>query len=434
MANYEFPSKSSSTTSSVATTTSSPNDENAPVTNATVKQQVESVKKAIKDKQKEEKKETEKEKKDRERRERERKEKLDKIWNNVKGGLSRVTDKVSDLGEEVSSNITQEVFGSGFYANQMNSIFGKTLKGISDSLKKIGSFLATSLGKMWNWMVNAVKKFRKIFSRNGIFGTIFIYFRWMRMKLTNGFSKLWKMLESIKLFSIIGKLIGGIGSAVKGTLNVGGDLIGALVKGILSGGVGAAVGAGLKALGATLSGITVAALTSALVAGILAASGYAISKTVDLVSNNVKANKLLDQYYEDGTYEYNGVKYQVPDEVVFGDGSPESLKNRDKRIVEWIKSKQSKADANDKERYERFIKEYPEVARDLGFDSPWWGQDDDKNGWKDYNSDRFNELRNAIKYGVKGEDNKWTKNLSESTKESLKNKAKLKSTAGVSSS
>lgn len=435
MASYEFPSSSKNASVENTSTTSrvNSNDSNAPLTNGEAKKQIESVKKVLKDKAEKEKKETEKEKKEREKREKERKEKLDKIWNGVKGGFSKVTDNVSDVGEDVASDVTQEVFGSGLFATQMNNALSKALRGISESLKKITSFITTSIGKAWAWLKSVVKKFRSIFSRNGLFGTLSIYFRWMRMKLTAGFTKLWKVLESIKLFSFIGKLIGGVGSAIKGTISAGGDLVASLVKGILSGGVGAAVSAGLKSLGAALGGITAAALTSALVAGILAASGYAVSKTVDLVSNNIKANKVIDQFYEDGMYEYNGVKYQIPQEVIIGDGSPESLKQRDKRIVDWIKSKQEKADANDKERYERFIKEYPSVARDLGFDSPWWGQDKDKNGWKDYNSDRFNELRNAIKYGVRGEDNEWTKSLSASTKEELKNKSKLKNTAGVSS-
>lgn len=339
--------------------------------------------------------------------EEEKRKKREELWKGVKEGFSDVTDKVADVGSDVSEHVTDEVFGNGYFAQQMQNALSKSIKSITNILKKISSFLMKSVGQAW---------------------------KWAKTKLWGFFTKTWKLLESIKLFSLLGKLIGGLGSAVKGTLNVGGDLVGSLVKGLLSGGVGAAVSAGLKSLGAALGGITAAALTSALAAAILAASGYAISKTVNLVSNNVKANKLLDQYYDgDGMYEYNGVKYKIPDEVVFGDGSPESIKNRDKRIVEWINSKQERADANDKDRYERWIKEYPSIAKDLGFDRPWWGQDDDKNGWKDYNSDRFNELRNAIKYGVKGIDNEWTKSLSTSTKEELKRKAQLKNTAGVSS-
>ena len=55
MASYEFPSSSSSTTKSVNNTTTSPNDDTSPLTNGEAKKHFESVKKILKDKQKEEK-------------------------------------------------------------------------------------------------------------------------------------------------------------------------------------------------------------------------------------------------------------------------------------------------------------------------------------------------------------------------------------------
>ena len=426
MANYEFPSKSSSTTTSVNNTTSSPNDENAPVTNATFKQQVESVKKAIKEKRKEEKKETEEEKKEREKREIERKEKLDKIWNNVKSGFSRVTDKVSDLGEEVSSNITQEVFGSGFYANQMNNIFGKTLKGISDSLKKIGSFLATSLGKMWNWMVDAVKKFRKIFSRNGLLGTIKIYFRWMRMKLTNGFTKLWKILESIKLFSLIGGLLKGAGAALKGTVVAAGDLIKSLVTTILGTAAGKALLAGISTLGATLKGVTLASLISAIAKASVLALPLTLSGddgtrgSIKTIMNDYENGKINEEEYKKQLARYGAtpedaaVKSQHPYDVWYA------------TMDDWHKIYQQ-GESVWRPMWEEWIKKYPNYMKEKA-----------KAGWfdRDRNDDGIMDNPNEKEFGIIGKgiaDAGEGMVLSDKAREELKQKNKLKNTAKVSS-
>ena len=425
MANYEFPSKSSTTTSSVSNTTSSPNDENAPVTNATVKQQVESVKKAIKEKAKEEKKETEKEKKDRERRERERKEKLDKIWNGVKGGLTRVTDKVSDLGEEVSSNITQEVFGSGFYATQMNNIFGKTLRGISDSLKKIGSFLATSLGKMWHWMTSAVKKFRKIFSRNGLFGTIHIYFRWMKMKLTNGFSKLWKMLESIKLFSILGKLLGGAGAAIKGTVVAAGDLIKSLVSAILGTAAGKALLAGLSSLGATLKGVTLSSLLGAIAKASVLAMPLALSGDsandyyINEANEKYKKGEISEEEYKK-TLNSWGTNPELQ--------TPEGKKEHSDIHNEFVKlaSDENKRNAVWKE----LVKTYPNAMKVLA-KKHWLDSDYDKDGI--YDDPTYSQFLQVIDNIQAGDGGTMRKFMTPESLEELKNKNKLKNIAKVSS-
>ena len=425
MASYEFPnSSSSSTTKSVNNTTTSPNDETAPLTNGEAKKHFESVKKILKDKQKEEKKETEKEKKEREKRAQERKEKLEKIWTGVKGGFARATDKVSDLGEDVSSNITQEVFGSGLYANQMNNIFGKAIRGIAESLKRISSFLVSTLGKIWHWMVSAIKKFRKIFSRNGLFGTIFIYFRWMRMKLTNGFAKLLKVLESIKLFSLLGKLLGGIGSAVKGTLNVGGDLIKSLIASIVGTAAWKALVSGISSLGSLFSKISLSGMMKSIAEAIIAVVPRAVAGVGAFLTTALWPTE-LNTGEED---ELEAMRAGVP---TSGPEFEEWKENRDKKREEDAKVFAKAEEA----RYYKMLKEYPTVAKEI-LKAGWLNSDKNNDGLKDYDAERLAKFDNVVQQWDNpyyGEGIIKDYNLSEAAVAELKAKTKNKHTAKVSS-
>ena len=414
MANYEFPSSDKSTTTSATIQSNkNPTAGDAPLTNAEAKKHIESVKRAIKEKE-------EKEEKEREKRRQERKEKIDKIWKDVKGGLSNVTDKVSDLGEDVSSNITQEVFGSGFYANQMNNLFGKTIRKISESLKWIGSTISSAFSKMWHFMVDAVKKFRKIFSRNGLFGTIFIYFRWMKQKLTAGFSKLWKMLESLKLFNILGSLISGVGSAIKGTLNVGGDLIKSLASWIMGSAAGKMLTSGISHLGDLLKKLSLrniitsigeflASLVPKSIAGPLTAVIGALWPTA-------AGDKADDAYY---TAQTSGA---IPKSMTLEEFKESYGKSKDT----------TKQEALNEAEYNRLLKEYPIIAKEQ-FKKRWLiDADRDDNGLQDYTADRLAKFRNILN----ASNNQMMINdygLSKEAVEELKNKSTLKNVAGVSS-
>ena len=417
MANYEFPSSENKSTITSSTTTQSnknPNASDAPLTNAEAKKQIDSVKRAIKEK-------AEKEEKEREKRRQERKEKLDKIWKDVKGGLSNVTDKVSDLGEDVSSNITQEVFGTGFFANQMNSVFGKTLRKISDSLKWIGSTISNAFSKMWKWMVDAVKKFRKIFSRNGLFGTIFIYFRWMRQKLTAGFSKLWKMLESIKLFSIIGKLIGGVGSFIKGSINVGGDLIKSLVSWIMGSAAGKAIINAFSSLASVIKSITLTSFLSAL------AKAFAITLPLTLSGDDASKYYISNatKKFQNGEISEEEYKKELSHWGTTPELQTESGKNNTNMLSETYKNESLRNQI-----WNDWIKQYPNYMKKVA-KKGWFDSDSNKDGIMDNPS--LSEFINVGEGIYKGDGGVYKKLLDDKIKEELKNKSTLKNTAGVSS-
>lgn len=328
-----------------------------------------------------------------EEKEEERQRKREELWKNVKEGLSDVTDKVTDVGTDVGEHVSEEVFGSGFFVRHLQDVFGKTIRKIADTLKNISNFLFRNLG---------------------------FALKWIKTKLVNGFTKIIKILNTLKMFALISKLFSGIGSLFSGGIDLVGNLTKGLIGGLLTSAGYVALKAGLKSLGLALASITGPALLGAIATAIVGLSGFALKKTYDMITNNMKAQQALK--------DYDNGKMNIPEEVLMPrDG--ESQKEYDKRIAEYADTHQNKKDESNKERYERFIKEYPSVARDLGFDSPWWGQDKDKNGWKDYNEDRWEELKNAIRDGNKGIDSKWTRGLSESTKEELKRKTILKNSA-----
>ena len=427
MASYEFPSssKNASVESTSTTNKVNSNDSNAPLTNGEAKKQIESVKKVLKDKAEKEKKENEKEKKEREKREKERKEKLDKIWNGVKGGFSKVTDNVSDVGEDVAQDVTQEVFGSGLFATQMNNALSKALRGISESLKKITSFITTSISKAWSWLKSAVKKFRSIFSRNGLFGTLSIYFRWMRMKLTTGFNKLWKLLESIKLFSFIGKLIGGVGSAIKGTVVAAGDLIKSLVTSLLGSAAGKALLSGMSSLAATLKGITLSSLLTAI------AKAFAITLPLTLSGDDPSKYYIEEatKKYRNGQITFDEYKKELSHwgttpELQTEEGKGEY--NNTHKSFNDIYQDKSIRDA----KWNELIKEYPNYMRKVA-KKGWFDTDANKDGIMDNPS--YSEFMQVIDGIQKGDGGVYKKLIDDKAREELKNKSKLKNIAGVSS-
>lgn len=413
MANYEFPSNDKATTASTTTTQSNTNSNNAPLTNAEAKKHIDSVKKAIKEK-------SEKEERAREKRRQERKEKLEKIWQGVQDKLSNVTDKVADIGEDVSSNITEEVFGSGFIATQMNNVFGKTLQKISDSLKWIGSNISTFFSKIWHWLVNVAKKFSKIFSRNGLFGIIFNHFKWLKQKLTNGFTKLWKMLESIKLYNILGGLLGSLFSAIRGTISLGGDFIKDLIKYLAGTAAFKWLTNGMTHLGKLFSSLTLGSIIEA-IGGFLArlipkAFAGPLSGIITAFSPSEIGGKEEDAYYT-----------ALATGAIPANTTLEEFKEKYNNPIDTTDQ-----EALDEATYNRLLKEYPIIAKEQ-FKKRWLiDSDKDKNGLQDYSAERLAKF-NTIINNPNNPNMINDLGLSQAAIEELKRKSTLKNTAGVSS-
>lgn len=331
--------------------------------------------------------------------EEEKRKKREELWKGVKEGFSDVTDKVTDVGQDVSEHVTDEVFGSGYFAQSMQSIFGKTLQTISKSLKSISNFLLKVLG-------NALKSLWK--------------------GITNSFSKTWKILESMKIFSLIGSLLSGIGSLIKGTLNVGGDLLGSLVKYIAGTAAFKALVNGLSWLGGLFSKLSLKNVITSIgeflmklvpksVAGPLAAVITALWPTE-------AGDKNEDAFF--AAQRAGVLPEHVKDVDDYNQYLEETKDVREQRAKDIEKEHENQ--------YNQWLKEYPIVANEL-FKKRWLiDKDRDNNGYRDYDEERYQTFKTAIE----NPNNQMAMDnigLSQKAIEELKNKSSLKNTAGVSS-
>lgn len=335
--------------------------------------------------------------------------KLDKIGNNIKRavspvikGLKEVGEKVIDSTKSAISDTYTEVFGSGTLAESIKSTIGTSLKKINDTLVNIGSWLSKKGGK---WLKNAL-----VYTM--------LFFKWLK-----------KFLTGYMLFKAISGIAKMAWGGITGTLSLGGDLLKSIAAKLAGSAATTALVSGIKSL---FAGATVKTFISSLLsflgkgtlyAAILAALGWAGGNTIDTAGKELKFRE-IDNKIENNEL-YIPEAYQKPGE---------SIREYKERIIEEGNRRLEVKEASDKDRYENWIKQYPKLASDLGFNKPWWGQDDDKNGWKDYNEDRFEEFKEAIRNINKGIDNKLTQSISDEAKmEVLKNKSILKNAAGVSS-
>ena len=152
-----------------------------------------------------------------------------------------------------------------------------------------------------------------------------------------------------------------------------------------------ALSAGVTGLGTALktagAGLGTFLAQGALIAGTIYTLDKAINRWKDVIDLK-KAIKELDE-----NPQLAGPKQR----------EGESNKDYNTRLVEWYKRHQE----TEEKKYNKFWLKYPTLFHELGFDSPYFWQDKNKDGRKDYTHERYEAMMEAIKEAQTGK-GKWS--------------------------
>lgn len=374
----------------------------------------------------------------------------------IEGAKNSITKSINTLGsktEEVSDTIVTEVFGSGLLTRTLNDSMKGALKSVGTGIGKSASFIWEKISaskkddkkdekKRENKLITAILAPIRVLSK--MFKFIQNSLTWIAEKGVSGLGKTLKyiligagifikwlknwLMKSI-LFKALGKIGGLAWEGIKGVVSIGGELVGSIASTLVSTTAVSALTSGIKALFKGVSGkLFISSLLKfigkgALYSALLAAIGWAGGNAVNSIGRVIDIKKAYNKI-ENG--EYIGVPEKLPGE---------SQRDYNERLLEDYRRKERvKSDIHEKA-YEEWLINYPILARELKFDRPWWWQDKDDSGYKDYSEDRFNEFKTALRElrTGKGDWSPFVRLEYENRKNDLKNKAVLKNTAGVTS-
>ena len=352
--------------------------------------------------------------------------KLDKIGNNIKKSVSPITKGLKEVGERVVdstksaiSDTYTEVFGSGALAETIKSTIGVTLKKINDSLVNIGGWLLKHGGK---WLKNIL-----------VYSVLF--FSWLK-----------KFLMKSMLFKAIGGIAKMAWGGITSTLNLGGDLLGSIAKQLVGKASADALLGGIKNM---VKGVSGAAFMGAiakviggslLAAGFGAALGYGLGNMQNSHDAGMAASRILRGEGDNkdratvAAYLGNNRKNLTDKEIElfekalsqYDEKNIGNLNNFTK-LSDQLKSHGWDISSTSTEQlYNDLLKLFPKEGKSAGLEKGWFNSDKNKDGFKDYDIDRYHKLLHEIyKTNQDG--------LPQSVVEELKRKSTLKNAAGVSS-
>ncbi len=352
--------------------------------------------------------------------------KLDKIGGNIKKaispiaeGLKEVSEKVVNSTKSAISDTYTEVFGSGALAETIKTTIGTSLKKINEALANIGEWLFKKGGK---WLKNVL-----MYS--------ILFFGWLK-----------KFLMKSMLFKAIGGIAKMAWGGIKGTLSLGGDLLGSIAKQLVGKATVDALLGGIKNMVKGVSGTAfIGALAkviggSLLAAGFGAALGYGLGNMQNSHDAGMAASRILRgegdnkdratvaAYLENNRKNLNDKEIELFEKALsqYDEKNTRNLNNFAK-LSDQLKSHGWDISSTSTEQlYNDLLKLFPKEGKSAGLEKGWLNSDKNKDGFKDYDIDRYHKLLQEIyKTNQDG--------LPQSVIEELKRKSTLKNTAGVSS-
>lgn len=148
------------------------------------------------------------------------------------------------------------------------------------------------------------------------------------------------------------------------------------------------LGTALSAAGAGLSAFVVA---GAALAGTIYAADKAINRWQDVIDLKKAMKELEDDPYLAGPKQLEG----------------ESQKDYNQRLVEWYRKRKERREEKEEDKYNRMWLTHPTIFHELGLDNPYFWQDRNKDGRKDYTHERYEAMVEAIKEAKSG-GGKWS--------------------------